>query len=136
MAAPVLVDSNVLLDSATQDPKWQAWSERTLTELADSAVLVINPVIFAEVSSGFKTVEEMEDLFPPEDFRREGIPYEAAFLAGKCHVRYRRLGGARERTLPDFLIGAHAAVRGYRLLTRDGVRYLTYFPRLEVIAPD
>jgi len=133
---PVLVDSNVLLDSATKDPKWQAWSERTLTELADSAVLVINPVIFAEVSSGFKTVEEMEDLFPPEDFRREGIPYEAAFLAGKCHVRYRRLGGVRERTLPDFLIGAHAAVRGYRLLIRDGARYLTYFTKIEVIAPD
>jgi predicted nucleic acid-binding protein len=136
LGTPVLVDSNVLLDSATEDPKWQAWSERMLTELADSAVLVINPVIFAEISAAFETIEETEVLFPPEDFRREEIPYEAAFLAGKCHLRYRRLGGARDRTLPDFLIGAHAAVRGYRLLTRDGARYRTYFPRLEVVGPE
>lgn len=135
MAAPVLVDSNVLLDSATSDPRWQTWSEQTLAKLADSAVLVINPVIFAEVSTAYETIEEMDDLFPTEDFRREPIPYEAAFLAGKCHMRYRRQGGTRDRTLPDFLIGAHAAVKGYRLLTRDSARYRTYFPRLELVAP-
>ena len=114
MAAPVLVDSNVLLDSATKDPKWQAWPERTLTELADSAVLVINPVISRRSARASRPSRRWKTCFR-QDFRREGIPYEAAFLAGKCHVRYRRLGGAREWTLPDFLIGAHAAIRGYRL---------------------
>jgi predicted nucleic acid-binding protein len=130
-----LVDSNVLLDIATEDPAWLKWSEEALIEFGDSAILVINPVIYSEVAASFSRIEELDSLLPPEDFRRESIPYEASFLAGRCHLRYRRLGGARDRTLPDFLIGAHAAVARYRLLTRDARRYRTYFPKLVLIAP-
>ncbi len=132
---PVLVDSNVLLDLTTDDPKWAEWSTLTLTGLAEEADLVINPVIYAEVCARFDSEGEVDGLLSPE-FEREPLPYKAAYLAGRLHALYRRLGGARERTLPDFLIGAHAAVRGYRLLTRDARRYRTYFPKLEIIAPD
>lgn len=132
---PVLVDSNVLLDIATADPKWSAWSSVTLERTADQAVLVINPLVYAEVSVGFATIEALDEALPADLYRREDLPYEAAFLAGKCFVRYRRSGGARGSPLPDFYIGAHAAVAGYRLLTRDATRYRTYFPTVELIAP-
>jgi predicted nucleic acid-binding protein len=132
---PVLVDSNVLLDIATDDPVWSGWSGATLGRLGDEAVLVINALIYAEVSIGFPTIEALEAALPTELFRREQLPYEAAFLAGKCFLEYRRVGGTKRSPLPDFYIGAHAAVAGYRLLTRDAARYRTYFPRLEVIAP-
>jgi predicted nucleic acid-binding protein len=132
----VLVDSNVLLDLATADSEWGPWSRATATELADNAILVVNQIIYAETSARFARHEDFDAAFPDDLFRRESLPFDAAFLAGKCHVRYRRLGGARASTLPDFFIGAHAAVRGYRLLTRDANRYRTYFPTLEVIAPD
>lgn len=132
---PVLVDTNVLLDIATDDSRWGSWSERTLEQVANDSVLVINPLIYAEVSIGFATIEELEDALPAETFRRESLPYEAAFLAGKCFVDYRRRGGSKTSPLPDFYIGAHAAVAGFRLLTRDATRYRTYFPRLEIIAP-
>lgn len=133
---PVLVDSSVLLDLATDDPAWGEWSARRLEECADESVLVINPIVYAEVSIGFELIEEVEELITPEFFRREGLPWEAAFLAGKCFLAYRRRGGERRSPLPDFYIGAHAAVRGYRLLTRDARRYRTYFPRLELVAPE
>ena len=132
---PVLVDSNVLLDVATSDPTWSAWSRSTLEQTADEAVLVINPLVYAEVSVGFPTIEGLDEALPSDLYRRENLPYEAAFLAGKCFVRYRRGGGSRGSPLPDFYIGAHAAVAGYRLLTRDATRYRTYFPTLELIAP-
>ena len=132
---PVLVDSNVLLDIATDDPNWSAWSATTLEQLGDEAILVINALIYAEVSIGFPTIEALEAALPTELFRREQLPYEAAFLAGKCFLEYRRGGGTKRSPLPDFYIGAHAAVAGYRLVTRDAVRYRTYFPRLELIAP-
>jgi hypothetical protein len=131
----VLVDSNVLLDVLGDDPTWGAWSARALAEAAEESVLVIDPIIYAEVSIGFATIESLEAALPPETFRRESLPWEAGFLAGKCFLRYRRKGGARPAPLPDFYIGAHAAVRGYRLLTRDAARYRTYFPRLDLIAP-
>lgn len=132
---PVLVDSNVLLDVATDDPKWGAWSSATLARTADEAVLVINALVYAEVSIGFAAIEALEDALPPELFRREDLPYEAAFLAGKAFLSYRRRGGTKRSPLPDFYIGAHAAVSGYRLLTRDATRYRTYFPKLGLIAP-
>ena len=132
---PVLVDSNVLLDVATSDPTWSDWSSTMLERLADEAILVINALVYAEVSVGFSTIEAVEEALPRDLFRREDLPYEAAFLAGKCFLEYRRGGGAKRWPLPDFYIGAHAAVAGYRLLTRDASRYRTYFPRLELIAP-
>jgi predicted nucleic acid-binding protein len=131
----VLVDSNVLLDVATNDPAWGAWSADALERTADEALLVINPLIYAEVSIGFGAIEDLEAALPIDLYRREELPYEAGFLAGKCFLRYRRAGGQKRSPLPDFYIGAHAAVAGYRLLTRDATRYQTYFPNLALIAP-
>jgi predicted nucleic acid-binding protein len=131
----VLVDSNVLLDVVTGDPQWCQWSEEALARCADSASLIINPIVYAEVSVGFRQIEELEAALPVHFFRRESLPWEAAFLAGKCFVEYRRRGGERRSPLPDFYIGAHAAVRDYRLLTRDAGRFRFYFPSLELIAP-
>jgi predicted nucleic acid-binding protein len=133
--APVLVDSNVLLDVAYDDPVWGAWSRRALTRFGQSAILVINPLIFAEVSIGFKKIEELDAVLPRTDFRREPLPYEAGFLAGKAFLAYRRRGGTRTSPMPDFYIGAHAAVAGYRLLTRDAGRYRSSFTTLRLIAP-
>ncbi len=132
---PVLVDSNVLLDLVTDDPDWFSWSAATLEEVADDSVLVINPVIYAEVSVSFARIEDLEDALPASAFRRDALPYEAAFLAGKAFLAYRRHGGARRAPLPDFFIGAHAAVAGFRVLTRDPARYRSYFPTVELIAP-
>ena len=132
---PVLVDSNVILDVATIDEVWSAWSEAAMRRLADETALVINPLIYAEVSVRYETVEELEAVVPTDVFRRDSLPYEAALLAGKCFRTYRRRGGTRTSPLPDFYIGAHAAVCGYRLLTRDAARYQSYFPSVELIAP-
>ena len=132
----VLVDSNVLLDVLTEDPTWFDWSSSMLAEHAERSVLMINPIIYAEVSVRFERIEEMEEAVPADLFRREALPWEAAFLTGKCFLRYRRNGGARRSPLPDFYIGAHAAVRGATLLTRDASRYRTYFPKLPLIAPN
>lgn len=131
----VLVDSNVLLDLLTADERWADWSAQAIGACGATAPLVINPIIFAEVSIRAATVEEADAAFPGAFFRRESIPWEAAFLAGKAFLAYQRRGGARRSPLPDFFIGAHAAVAGYRLLTRDAARYRSYFPGLEVIAP-
>ncbi len=132
--ATVLVDSNVLLDVLIPDPVWEGWSSEALAAAAESWPLVINPIVFAEVSVGFDRIEELEAALPPE-LRREPLPREAAFLAGKAFRAYRRRGGARLAPLPDLFIGAHAAVRGYTLLTRDAARYRTCFPRLALIVP-
>lgn len=132
---PVLVDSNVLLDVVTDDPTWGRWSSTTLAREADEAVLVINALVYAEVSIGFAAIEALEDALPAELYRREDLPYDAAFLAGKAFLTYRQRGGTKRSPLPDFYIGAHAAVSRYRLLTRDATRYRTYFPKLELIAP-
>lgn len=131
----VLVDSNVLLDVATNDPLWGDWSSANLERLSDEAVLVINPLVYAEVSVGIMTIEALDAALPADLYRREALPYEAAFLAGRCFLRYRRSGGQRRSPLPDFYIGAHAAIAGHRLLTRDASRYRSYFPKLEIIAP-
>lgn len=132
---PTLVDSDVLLDVLTEDPRWSAWSAEALAERTDRDVVAINPIIYAEVSIGFVRIEELEDALPTSTFHRLAIPWEAAFLAGKCFVAYRRRGGVRSSPLPDFYIGAHASVSGMTLLTRDAARYRTYFPKLDLIAP-
>ncbi len=131
----VLVDSNILLDVLTEDPTWCAWSENALVECAEHSTLAINPIIYAEVSAGFRRKEDLDDALPRERFRREPLPWDSAFLAGQSFIRYRRQGGTRRSPLPDFYIGAHAAVRGMTLLTRDATRYRSYFPRLKIIAP-
>ncbi|NNG02513.1 MAG: type II toxin-antitoxin system VapC family toxin [Inquilinus sp.] len=132
---PVLVDSNILLDIATDDPRWASWSAATLERAAEESVLVINPLIYAEVSIGFDRIEDLEAALPTGLYRREALPYEAGFLAGKCFLDYRRRGGNRRAPLPDFYIGAHAAIAGYRLMSRDAARYRTYFPSVGLIAP-
>jgi predicted nucleic acid-binding protein len=132
---PVLVDSNVLLDVLTEDPRWSSWSMTALAEQGDRDVLAINPIIYAEVSIGFVRIEEIDAALPPPTFHRLALPWEAAFLAGKCFLTYRKRGGRRTSPLPDFYIGAHASVSGMKLLTRDALRYRTYFPRLRLIAP-
>lgn len=131
----ILVDSNVLLDIFTEDPTWYPWSSHMLETLAESSVLVVNPIIYAEVSVRFARIEELDDALPETHFRRDALPWEAGFLAGKCFAASRRRGGARQTTLPDFYIGAHAAVRAFALLTRDPARYRSYFPTLTVLAP-
>jgi hypothetical protein len=134
--AHVLVDSNVLLDVMTEDPKWLGWSSATLRKYAEYNVLAINPVIYAEVSIRFDSIEELEAALPAGLIARLPIPWEAAFLAGKCFLRYRMRGGTRTAPLPDFFIGAHAAVAGIPLITRDAGRYRAYFPKLRLVAPD
>lgn len=131
----VLVDSNVILDLTTEDPDWYDWSTQALTRCADEAYLAINPIIYAEVSVGFDRIEDLEETLIPDFFRRLPLPYEAGFLAGKCYTMYRKRGGAKRSPLPDFYIGAHAAVSGLTLLTRDAVRYRSYFPTIDLVAP-
>ena len=133
----VLVDSNVILDLFSQDPRWWSWSSAALEEAAGDDRLVINPIVYGEISFRFEAIEDLEDALPPI-IEREDVPYEAAFLAAKAFVAYRRRAGTAGRTslLPDFYIGAHAAIRGYRLLTRDVARYKTYFPKVNLIAPE
>ena len=131
----VLVDANVLLDVVTDDPTWGERSARALARVADTSRLAVNPIIYAEVSIGFDRVEELDQALPAGAFARLPLPWPAAFLAGKCFLAYRRAGGVRPSPLPDFYIGAHAAVEGMPLLTRDPVRYRSYLPRLSLISP-
>lgn len=131
----IFVDSNVILDVAIEGSHWYAWSAASLQAAADSSTLVINPLVYAEVSVGFADTDVLEEALPEDLFRREPLPYEAAFMAGKCFLDYKRRGGTRRSPLPDFYIGAHAAVAGYMLLTRDVRRYRTYFPSVRLISP-
>ena len=133
--AGVLVDSNVILDVVTDDATWGSWSAEALARAGDDHTLLVNPIIYAEVSVGFARIEELEAVLPADFFQRAPLPWEAAFLAGKSFLQYRRRGGRRRSPLPDFYIGAHAAVAGLMLLTRDAGRYRTYFPTVQVIAP-
>ncbi len=132
----VLVDSNVLLDVATEDAAWCDWSIAHLAEIVDAGgILTINPVVYAELSAGFSDAGPLDAILATIGVEREDLPWPAAFAAGRAFVAYRRRGGARRSPLPDFFIGAHALVRGHRLLTRDAARYRTYFPEVELIAP-
>jgi predicted nucleic acid-binding protein len=131
----ILVDANVLIDLATNDRKWESWSRKALFEAGNRDRLAINPIIFAEVSLSYPTVEAMDAALPPDDFARLELPYAAGFLAGVAFRKYRKSGGSKTSPLPDFYIGAHAAVDDMELLTRDRGRYATYFPTLKLIAP-
>jgi predicted nucleic acid-binding protein len=128
-----LVDANVLLDVITEDKRWMSWSADALTEAAARGDLAINPIVYAEVSLGYDTIEALDAALL--GFTRLPLPYEAGFLAARCYMRYRKAGGARRSPLPDFYIGAHAAIDGHELLTRDKARYRSYFPNLRIVAP-
>ncbi len=131
----VLVDSNVLLDIVTDDPTWYAWSAEHLDACAAAGELCINPIIYAEVSIGFDRIEDLDQAFPTEAFVRLPLPWEAGFLAGKAFLGYRKARGSRTSPLPDFYIGAHAAIEGLSLLTRDAARYRSCFPTVDLICP-
>lgn len=135
-ATVTLVDSNVLLDLFTNDPTWSRWSGEALAAARDEGVLVLNPIVYAEVSIRFATIEELDEALPAADFLREELPFAAGFLAGKAYVRHRANGGAKRSPIADLYIGAHAAVCGHRLLTRDAARYRTCFRTLTLISPD
>jgi predicted nucleic acid-binding protein len=130
-----LVDSNVLLDVLTDDQTWFDWSSQALAAGAETGPLYINTIIYAEVSIRFNTIEGIEAALPPADFRRLQLPWESAFLAGKAFLQYRRSTGTKRLPLPDFFIGAHAAVASLALLTRDHRRYSSYFPSVRLIHP-
>ena len=130
-----VVDSSVLLDVFTEDPRWLDWSERQLIGAAQRGPLVLNAVVLAEVAPRFSRVEALRDALPRMAVVEE-IPLEASFLAGHAHANHRRAGGARQTVLPDFMIGAHAAVTGRPLLTRDPRRVATYIPGAALIRPD
>ena len=135
MRSAVLVDSNVLLYFVTEDAEWLDWSASALSTLADGHRLVLNPIVYAEVAAGFTRIEDLEAALPLDYYERYPLPWEAAFLAGQCFLKYRRRGGARRSPLPDFYVGAHATVARMTLLTRDPRRYRTYFPGLPLICP-
>jgi len=132
----VLVDTNIILDIATEDTKWFEWSSRQLSECAEKHTLFINKIIYAEVSIGYKKIEDLEAAIHHSIFKRATIPWEAAFLAGKTFLRYKKLGDNRSQPLPDFFIAAHAVIDGLTLLTRDGKRFRHYFPTLKLISPN
>lgn len=130
-----LVDSNVLFDILSDDAEWTDWSAAMLTAAANRGPIIINPIVYAEVSVRYERIEDVDAALPEEYFMRHPLPWEANFLAAKCFVAYRRRGGIRTAPLPDFYIGAHAAVAGLTLLTRDPKRYSTYLPKLSLICP-
>ncbi|HTO33698.1 MAG TPA: type II toxin-antitoxin system VapC family toxin [Pararhizobium sp.] len=131
-----LVDTNILVDIAVRDPSWLNWSRAQLVSAARRGAVVINPIIYSEFSVRYERMEDVDFLLPEADYSRENLPWTAAFAAGVAFRQYRRAGGGRERVLPDFLIGAHAAIRGHTILTRDPKGYRTYFPSVELITPD
>lgn len=133
--AGTLIDTNVLFDFLSEDAEWFDWSAAMLSEAAERGPIVINPIVYAEVSVRYDRIEDVEQALSAEYFIRAPLPWEAAFVAAKCFERYRRRGGRRHSALPDFFIGAHTAVAGLTLLTRDPRRYRTYFPKLKLIAP-
>ena len=130
-----LIDANVLLDYLEEGSEWEDWSASMIASVSEAGVVVINPIVYAEVSVGFQSVDDLDDALPPEYFSRAPLPWDAAFLAAKVFEQYRRRGGVRRSPLPDFYIGAHAAVTGMILLTRDARRYRAYLPNLRIIAP-
>ena len=131
----LLVDTNVLVDVLQDDPQWADWSISQLRAQASIHPLIINPIIYAEVSLSFSTLEGLDSAVLTLALQLREIPRPALFLAAKAYAQYRKRGGSKLQVLPDFFIGAHAAVEGWPLLTRDASRFKTYFPTLDVIAP-
>ena len=134
--AVILIDSCVVTDLSDPDSTWFEWSATTLEQLDQNNTFVINPIIYAECSVGFERIEEVEALFDHLGFASKPIPKEALFLAGKAFLQYKKRKGGKSNVLPDFFIGAHAAVAGYQLITRDKRRFSTYFPSVELIIPE
>lgn len=133
--AGTLVDSNVLIDILSEDDEWFDWSSSMLEEVTHRGVVVINPIVYAEVSLAFKRIEELDEALPRAYYQRVDPPWAAAFLAGHAFLKYRRAGGTRRLPLPDFYIGAHAAIAGLTLLTRDARRYRSHIPTIRIVAP-
>ena len=131
----VIVDSNILIDIFTDDQKFYDWSHGKLIELSGCCPLYINPIVYSEVSIGFSSIETLEEILGMLPIRSEEVPKEALFLAGKAFLEYRRRGGTRLNNLPDFFIGAHAAVKGWKVLSRDPKRMKKAYPGLEIISP-
>ncbi len=132
----VLIDTSVLLDIATHDRKWFAWSSAQLAPLVNARQAAINPVIYAELAPCYRDERDLDlNLVPSTDFKRLPLPYSAAFPAARAFAAYRATGGTRTSPLPDFFIGAHAEAEGHTLLTRDPSRYRTYFPKVKLLAP-
>lgn len=129
------MDTNVLLDLFTDDPRWVDWSAEHLAQAFDHGPVLINPIVYAELSVGFDRIEDLEDALP-DRIEREDLPWEAGFLAGRCFREYRRRGGARRSPLPDFYIGAHATINAHTLLTRDHPRYADLLPGLRIVSPN
>lgn len=134
--ADTLVDTNVLIDALSQHSVWTRWSTEAMTTARSTGALVINPVIYAEFIQPFASKDAVDAALPTTLFRRDDLPWEAAFLAGQAFKSYRRRGGVRPSPLPDFYIGAHAQVAGLTLLTRDSRRFRTYFPDVDIVAPN
>lgn len=131
-----LVDTNVLVDLAVRDPVWHDWSLAQLVAAGRRGSVVINQIVYSEFSFRYDTPEEVDALLPEPEFLREGLPWPAAFAAAQAFRVYRAGGGRKEKVLPDFLIGAHAVVRGYTILTRDPTGYRSYFPTVDLITPE
>ncbi len=134
--ASILIDSCVVTDLTDSKGDWFEWSATTLEQLDQSHTFIINPIIYAECSVGFEKIEEVETLFEHLGFAIKSLPKEALFLAGKAFLQYKRRKGGKSNVLPDFFIGAHAAVSGYPLITRDKGRFSTYFPKVKLIMPE
>lgn len=132
----ILVDSNVVLDLLTHDRRWFEWSSAQMRRCASLGQIIVNPIVYAETSARFLTQVGYQQVLDLIGIETETLPWDAAFEAGRIHAKYRQNGGIRDRMLPDFLIGAHALMKGYSLLTRDARRYRTYFTTLDIIAPD
>ena len=130
----ILVDSNIILDILTEDLNWYDWSASTLETLAEDNKLIINDVIYSEISISFRYIEELEEVLT-NSFIIQPIPKEALFLAGKVFIKYKNAGGVKQSTLPDFFIGAHASILDIPLLTRDKKGYKNNFPNLKIICP-
>jgi predicted nucleic acid-binding protein len=131
-----IVDTNVLVDLTLAGSAWHSWSRSQVVSAFKRGPVVINPIIYAEFSFRYEDIEQVERLLPQDEFRRENLPWPAAFAAAAAFRVYRASGGGREQVLPDFLIGAHAAIRGYSVLTRDSKGYRSYFPSLDLITPE
>ena len=133
---PTLVDTHVLIDIFDTGSPWEDWSTRSIERARTEGPIVINQIVYAEMAAGFPVEAALESALSPSRFLREDLPWEAAFAAGHAFIAYRRSGGPKHSPLPDFYIGAHAAIRGYSLLTRDQNRYRAYFPMLRIISPE
>ncbi len=131
-----LIDTNVLLDIVEMRQDWEEWSSRRVFEARLGGKVILNPIVYAEASIPYESATEFDAIIDDAGFVKEDLPWPAAFLAAKAHRQYRGRGGIRAQTLPDFFIAAHAAVKGFRLVTRDAARFRIYFPNLDIIAPD